>query len=257
MKLYLHIGVEKTGTSSIQHFFDKNRQTLLNKYGILYPETGLWMDKSHHALAFAVTSDTLHSNNPENIETIFINLLNEIKSKKPDSVFISSEIFRALHQTNKFDVFNKLIQKHFSEVILVVYLRNQPYWLMSMYNQYIKDNIIKFKAPFSEFYKKMRDGIDYSDILSAWSKYIPKDNIKLFRYYEKFDAENVSSINQILEFLSIEATDLDQANSMKNISLNALQMDFYRSFNRISLGQNQRKIINKAILNNFNDDNYD
>ena len=36
MKLYLHIGQSKTGTTSLQYFFQKNRQNLIQNK-ILYP----------------------------------------------------------------------------------------------------------------------------------------------------------------------------------------------------------------------------
>lgn len=38
-KVVLHIGTEKTGTTSIQHFMSQNRQALLAK-GIVYPNLG-------------------------------------------------------------------------------------------------------------------------------------------------------------------------------------------------------------------------
>src|SRR5690242_19599893 len=35
-RLYLHIGTEKTGTSSVQQFLNNNRE-LLRRHGVLYP----------------------------------------------------------------------------------------------------------------------------------------------------------------------------------------------------------------------------
>ena len=39
-KLYLHIGMGKTGTTALQHFFWDNRDILAAK-GICYPKVGI------------------------------------------------------------------------------------------------------------------------------------------------------------------------------------------------------------------------
>lgn len=48
--LFLHIGVGKTGTTSIQQYFAENRQHL-REIGIDYPETGLHPTGGHHILS--------------------------------------------------------------------------------------------------------------------------------------------------------------------------------------------------------------
>ena len=49
-KLYIHIGLPKTATSSIQNFLFENRQ-LLNQHGYHYVNTGLNKDlQCHHDL---------------------------------------------------------------------------------------------------------------------------------------------------------------------------------------------------------------
>ena len=50
--LYLHIGMDKTGTSAIQAFLNLNESCLYSSEGILRPSTALWGDYSHHPLAF-------------------------------------------------------------------------------------------------------------------------------------------------------------------------------------------------------------
>ena len=48
-KLYLHIGMGKTGTTALQDFFAHNRQAL-GEMGISYPERGT-MSNAHHLLS--------------------------------------------------------------------------------------------------------------------------------------------------------------------------------------------------------------
>lgn len=256
MKLYLHIGIEKTGTSSIQSFLNKNREQILENYGILYPKTGIWFDKSHHGFAFSVTGSNLHIKEPENFDDMLNQLEEEIKENKPSAVLISSEIFRGLHQTDFFDLFNEKIQKHFDEVILIVFLRDQPYWLLSMYNQYIKDQNIRFSKSFDEFYSVIKNKADYYEMLKNWNKYIEKENMYIFPYYERNNELRKSSIDVICDFLNINTQDMNFDKS-RNISLNRVHMEFYRFFNRLDIGKEERNQINSLILNNFNDEKYD
>src|SRR5690554_1034846 len=52
--LYLHVGMDKTGTSAIQAFLHLNEKRLFESEGILRPSTALWGDYSHHPLAFSL-----------------------------------------------------------------------------------------------------------------------------------------------------------------------------------------------------------
>src|ERR1041385_6005831 len=59
MKLYLHIGTEKTGTTAIQTFFRENRDALIER-GVLYPQAG--GPQNHTGLAAAAMKpETINS----------------------------------------------------------------------------------------------------------------------------------------------------------------------------------------------------
>ncbi len=49
MKLYLHVGMTKSGSTSIQNAFSEHREAILEKYGIAYPEAGTSF-QNHHEL---------------------------------------------------------------------------------------------------------------------------------------------------------------------------------------------------------------
>lgn len=54
MRIFLHIGAEKTGTSSVQRFFSRNREAL-KAAGYLYPASA--GNENHMALAAAAQND--------------------------------------------------------------------------------------------------------------------------------------------------------------------------------------------------------
>jgi len=256
MKLYLHIGIEKTGTSSIQSFLHENRKLLLEKYKILYPVTGLWVDKSHHDLAFSAINSKLHTDNPKNFDSLFMELTDEIEQSNCESVLISSEIFRGLHETIYFDIFIRKLQTYFSEIELLVFLRDQPYWLLSMYNQYVKDLSIGYCDKFENFYELMKDKMDYLNMIDRWNEYIGKEKIHIFRYLEKNNNNRRSSIKHIIDFFNFKSNEMVFVEN-RNISLNRIQLELFRFFNRINLDRKDREFINMLIKNNFNEKAYD
>jgi len=53
MKLILHVGLPKTGTTSIQEFFLKNNTLLKKRYKILYP-TKILIGGAQHPLSWSI-----------------------------------------------------------------------------------------------------------------------------------------------------------------------------------------------------------
>ena len=56
MECILHIGLPKTGTTSLQAALSENRESLL-RHGVVYPETGLNGNGKHKGLLNAVLTD--------------------------------------------------------------------------------------------------------------------------------------------------------------------------------------------------------
>lgn len=57
MKIIIHCGAYKTGSSSIQNFCYQKRDLLVNQHNILYPKTGLFYSKEigyRHAKFFTL-----------------------------------------------------------------------------------------------------------------------------------------------------------------------------------------------------------
>ena len=259
MKLYLHIGIEKTGTSSIQSFMDKNRKKLLNNYGLLYPKTGLWFDKSHHELAFSVINQDRYDSAGIDMDTMFNNLMIEANnSKECKSVLISSEIFRSIHKREEFDIFIKKIKSLFDEIEIILFLRDQSYWILSMYNQYVKDPNIKYYHGFNSFYNMFENDLNYLNIIMKWENEFGSKNIKIFKYYEKNNNEKRSSIDMVLNYLNIEKTKLDTPEiGLQNISFNRIEFELYKHFNRFNIEPELREKLNRIIHEKYGNEKID
>ena len=91
--IYLHIGMNKTGTTAIQRHFEKHRQ-FYKTHALLYPETANTAG-AHYALSSSL--GFWHAGSPEDwlmkLDDIKNGLLDEIADADIRSVIFSSEDF--------------------------------------------------------------------------------------------------------------------------------------------------------------------
>ena len=178
MKLYLHIGNHKTGSTTIQGNLHKSKEVLLRKYGILYPDTAL-LKGAHHLFPSTVLGKTeLFS---EQIESNYLELLellkNEISQKNPETVVISSEMFFLFtkKEISKLDILFSM----FNEINIIVYLRNQIDQFESTYKFNILWKESREKNDFSSFLSRQTNSQYhfYDKKLRIWKNIFPKSNI--------------------------------------------------------------------------------
>ncbi|MBT8232847.1 MAG: hypothetical protein HKO66_13760, partial [Saprospiraceae bacterium] len=114
MKLILHIGQQKTGSTSLQSFLFDNYKSLIDK-GYLYPKSlGIEYKKQH--LLFKE-----HKPSNNNGESLKAPLLQEIKDKNASTVIISDENLYSgiLVEKEKISAFLTSI---FDEIDIIIYL---------------------------------------------------------------------------------------------------------------------------------------
>ena len=127
----LHIGTTKTGTTTIQHSLDINRK-ILNAAGYKMLSNKLRQGNSDYLLALSQSKNI----SDKNIEDLYRKFISRTKS----NVIITSEQFSSLGSFNK-DFFKKTFDFLSScdlEIYVILYVRNQKYWILSDYIQDIK-----------------------------------------------------------------------------------------------------------------------
>ena len=133
MRYVLHIGINKTGTSTLQHYLGTYRKELLEQ-GIWYPKIGKY-DVAHHEFAQAIKEGDFQ---PHNIDP------EAIRRPPPacETVLLSSENFHTVKNVPD-------VAKYFppENTTVVVYLREHVGYYASWYQQTVQDRTITCSFP--------------------------------------------------------------------------------------------------------------
>ncbi|WP_372370696.1 hypothetical protein [Candidatus Uabimicrobium sp. HlEnr_7] len=222
MKVYLHIGTYKTGTSAIQRFLHSNRQKLL-EYNIVYPEFKQHK-YAHHMLAWSYMP---HKKDLQKSTISFKDIVSYMEKYPQKTLLLSSEMFYAIEDIQKLqndlqtlEIFPKII----------VYLRRQDYWLESRYNQITKSPRNN-KAGFVDTLKNIE--LNWFTRLQKWEQAFGRENL-IVKAYEKQQMPQGLIIN-FLHILNITQMDAFQMPTKKiNTSLDLDLLELKRLLNTMN-----------------------
>lgn len=194
MKLVLHIGMNKTGSSALQRYFAGNRAELARR-GLLYPRAGCGEGaggRQHFALAgslgFAPTPGAVDDGDVARIRRL---IDEEIAACRPHTVVLSSEVFvrrgsveRVRRFTDGFDV------------RVLVYLRRHDHWWSSLYSQSVKMVVDppwepNFRSYHAHTLRRGRLHVDYAAFLRQWGEVFGNENL-IVRPYERAQIGDVA-----------------------------------------------------------------
>lgn len=183
--LYIHIGMPKTGTSSIQNFFLTNKE-LLEQQGVFYPNP--WPGHAGHPFIEEGAHTTWGASS--DAETIFEKLLHEISQTQAKTVFVSSESFVFVDPIQLDRLFSL-----FESNYVIVYLRN-----FFSYSQSFLQEIAK--APYVDCLEDIYEKLFLPDTLRTWLHYFGDDNCII----KNFDAISKTSflIEDLLHTIGID-----------------------------------------------------
>jgi len=188
--IYLHIGINKTGSSSIQNALHDTRQAL-RRDRVLYPETGLGTPNEGHGYHYLLSKKLGFANfktDPDeclaNAETLRAELDREIAETRARSVIFSSEFFTLRRNMEPVRRFLDGL-----DVRVVVYLRRHDLWYPSLYSQALKSVVNPRWEPglegYVEWARKSKAGYpSFGKMLDAWSDVVGAGNIRV-RAFEK------------------------------------------------------------------------
>lgn len=235
--LLLHIGTEKTGTTSIQHFMAANR-SLLRKQGVLYPRSP---GETNH---FGIPSLAQDRNKGELWKNLGIadledrdryardlaqRLTAELAEEPYETAIISSEHCSSrLMSDREVETLRAFLAPFFRSVRILVYLRRQDDFAVSTYSTGVKSGRTNpLELPRK---RRVRDRYDYWELLSRWRRAFGRENMLC----RKFEPASFVSGDLIADFLTAAGCDPHlewRRPGSVNGSLDARSLEFLRLLN--------------------------
>lgn len=209
--LIIHVGMHKTGTTSIQHVLHTNYENLRDEK-VLYPKAGRWIRNGrllvmHHPFAWSLMGQ---SDQPvsEHIEA----LRKEIEETRPWTVILSSEHLSLFNNSSQ--VFRD-IKTMFPRATRtwVIYLRRQDHLAMSRYAENVKTG--KIKWPDGLWRGVLAPGLDFRLVLERLHYAVGDDAI----IPVSFDARKADLVTSFCEASGIRTLDTALNETRKNTAL--------------------------------------
>jgi hypothetical protein len=206
MQCILHIGYNKTGTSSIQNFLERNREALRSQ-GLFYPGCGIF-DSAHYGVSRFLVGQP-RSELVEAGADLPQRLRAEIAASGCSRVVISSEYFvladpKQVAATRKF-----LDELGAASTRIVLYLRRHDEWFESLFNQALKTvDGASYEMDIRDYVLRILGGsnppVRYLKTIDRWAKAFGEESMAV-RPFERAQFRNG---DLVADFLGVIDPDL-------------------------------------------------
>ena len=217
-KLFLHIGLHKTGTSSLQESLIKNKNFLKNENIIVLSDLPNMIELSKEK----PSNDSL-------VKKCILELNEKISrynSTKPIKIIISNEglsgnPYKGYQNT-------KGIAENLSKITngintkVIIYLRKQDEFIESLYIQSIKEGKTHDFNKFLQSFK--RNTFDWCKYLNIWLQFFSKNQLRIRIYDKQFLKNNIISDFANIIKSEVLINDKEDYNINLGYSKNALEV---------------------------------
>jgi hypothetical protein len=236
MRIILHIGLYKTGTTAVQKFFTRNRSVLVQK-GVLYPESFTKFD-AHHPLPWALGVGHRDKDASVRPEEVARSILQEADLAGADTVILSSEEFINLEAAERLQKLKRLFDGHAIEII--IYLRRQDSLLLSSYGQHVRMYTIRFSGTISDFLLKHSNFLikyNYWGMLQRWANVFGSEAMRV-KLYDQATFPEGNIVGDFADTLGIglAGCDVRKASGI-NRNLSDLGLEVLRRLNAMPLDE--------------------
>lgn len=252
-RLYLHVGMPKTGSTSIQWFLNNNR-TLLQNQGMLYPQRQMVSD-AHHPVAWLCRPDGQQRGPDgeqqwveriEGYRPIVERFVRDLSTSAYESITLSSETFFRSDPARVAQLF----EDH--DVRTIIYLRRQDSFLEASLNQNTK--IAGSHLDEHEFAHQCTTILDYARWLSRWEASLGKSSVDVVPFEKHWFPAGLE--RGYIELLGLE-WDERFLTSARNGRMTRDGLEFLVRLNALGRLDRQGYLEAVRLLQPFADDNPD
>lgn len=252
----LHIGTEKTGSTSIQHALAHGGQALAES-AVLYPRH--WGRISHHRLVLLALDPEREETRREMLRIggtkgrererlLFEKHERELQGFHRDHpagtvVYSSEHLQSRLHASEELERVRALLAPHHESIRVVVYLRRQDRLALSAYSSRLRnghDSAFRF-PPGAD---KPRY-FDFLRLVELWSEVFGGENVTV-RVFERERLHGGDVVSDFLELIGVDpealgpAARATQENERLDAEAQALLLGFNRGFGRVAASETTR-----------------
>ncbi len=232
--LYLHFGLPKTGTTSIQRFMSENRDKLADM-GICYPLFDFrYRGRGKYRNLIFLTAPSVDSP-PQSKEKLreeknkIHQTISELAETYPKILLSDESVWnRIAPDTHRWKSMKRFADKHQMNVKIIVYVRTQDQFVESLWRQKCK---MEFETPSWDPYSYISiKNLDYYKTLNTIANVYGKENIIVRRFgKEYFGGSAHNLISDFLDILGLELTDdFVIPDVRRNLTLRASYIDLRR-----------------------------
>ncbi len=202
----VHIGSEKTGTTSVQHFFAKNRDALLAR-GYWYPRSLAHGTSSVHLKLNEIgrgTGDVERSD----VAAAFADERKKAAGAGANTAVISSEFLHSsIRKPAAVARVHKFLAPFFERIRIVYYARRQDHLLASMHSTSIRGGYTTSRSALTVYPAKGHHYFDHMKVCGLWSTEFGSQNL-VCRIYERDKLVNGDIID---DFCTVVGLPVDEA----------------------------------------------
>jgi len=225
---FLHIGSEKTGTTSIQKCFGSNRAACLDA-GFWYPRSASYKPGAVHrrlsdvALAGPVENDT-------QFVAEFEREYREAMGAGAHSAIVSSEFFHSrFHDSASIERLRTFLTRYFGRINVIYYARRQDNLAVSMHSTAVRGGNTTVRSALSVYESKGHHYFDHLAVCALWSAQFGRENFTA-RIFETGKLVTGDVVDDIAAIMGIRDT-FGPRQFSANESLSAECMDVLLLFN--------------------------
>lgn len=248
-RCFIHIGTEKTGSTAIQKFLERNRDLLLSK-GVIYPNSLVPSESQFDWVLACVNADQAWSRGADLAKKLGVESRQDwfyfqakmqtnfkdqfYKADSPEILIISSEHFHSrLHYREEVQRLKEMLIPYCHDLKVIIYLRRQDRLAISRYSTIIKDSGVAdsiTNVPDHDSY------YNYLRLYSMWSEVFGEKNL-IIRIYDEARCLEGGVVNDFSRVTGLERFDLQTKSTyLANPSLSRLGLDFLRAIRELGGG---------------------
>lgn len=240
--LYIHIGLHKTGTTSIQFFLHNNCDLVYKecgKYYIPIPSDDV-VPFQHRFLNKLMISD----------EALFLDVFTK-NLNKCDSFIISSECFT---EAKEYASQLSKLKNIFNKIYIIIYIRRQDEWVKSLYKQSVMYNHkIQFTidewAEIFMFKGYLYFNANFLQTIDRWALLFGEENI-ILRSYDNGILQFGNIVGDFCDILKIPSEKFINHQIFANVGIkNREIIEMYRITNGYLSLKNQKELESKLFIN--------